>query len=213
MTAGDSIFVGKGGGEAQVLLLKYANRHGLIAGATGTGKTVTLQVLAEGFSDAGVPVFCADVKGDLSGISQAGRRQRRRSPSAPSGWASRTTPAAAARRCSGTSSASRATRSAPPSPRWGRCCCRACWTSTTSQEGVLNIAFKVADDEGLLLLDLKDLRAMLGYVGENAAELAARSTATCRQASVGAIQRAAAGAGTAGRRRRSSASRRWTSPT
>ena len=72
MTAGDSIFVGKGGGEAQALLLKYANRHGLIAGATGTGKTVSLQVLAEGFSKAGVPVFLADVKGDLAGISQAG---------------------------------------------------------------------------------------------------------------------------------------------
>ena len=72
MTAGDSIFVGKGGGEAQALLLKYANRHGLIAGATGTGKTVSLQVLAEGFSRAGVPVFLADVKGDLAGISQAG---------------------------------------------------------------------------------------------------------------------------------------------
>jgi uncharacterized protein len=72
MTVGESIFVGKGGGEAQALLLKYANRHGLIAGATGTGKTVSLQVLAEGFSRAGVPVFLADVKGDLAGVSQAG---------------------------------------------------------------------------------------------------------------------------------------------
>ena len=71
----ESIFLGGGGeeqNEAQSLLLSRANRHGLVAGATGTGKTVTLQILAQGFSDAGVPVFCADVKGDLSGVSQAG---------------------------------------------------------------------------------------------------------------------------------------------
>ena len=71
MGTGEGIFVGKGG-SAQVLPLRYANRHGLIAGATGTGKTVSLQVLAEGFSRAGVPVFLADVKGDLAGISQPG---------------------------------------------------------------------------------------------------------------------------------------------
>ena len=71
----DAIFIGGGGetqNEAQTLLLSRANRHGLVAGATGTGKTVTLQILAQGFSDAGVPVFCADVKGDLSGICQPG---------------------------------------------------------------------------------------------------------------------------------------------
>jgi DNA helicase HerA-like ATPase len=76
----DSIFLGGGGetqNEAQVLLLNRANRHGLVAGATGTGKTVTLQILAEGFSNAGVPVFCADVKGDLSGISIAGTHEHK----------------------------------------------------------------------------------------------------------------------------------------
>ena len=76
----DSIFVGGGGeaqNEAQVLLLKRANRHGLVAGATGTGKTVTLQILAEGFSNAGVPVFCADVKGDLSGVTLSGTHEHK----------------------------------------------------------------------------------------------------------------------------------------
>ena len=74
-TIGDGIFIGGGGDgytDGQVLLLEYANRHGLIAGATGTGKTVTLQILAEGFSNAGVPVFLSDVKGDLSGLANAG---------------------------------------------------------------------------------------------------------------------------------------------
>ena len=128
MTAGNSIFVGKGGGEAQALLLKYANRHGLIAGATGTGKTVSLQVLAEGFSKAGVPVFLADVKGDLAGISQAGGANPKIAERAallgidrPSSW--RPT-----RRWSGMSSASRAIRSARRSPRWGRCCWPGCWS-------------------------------------------------------------------------------------
>ena len=83
MTEQDRIFIGGGGegyGEPQTLLLKYANRHGLITGATGTGKTVSLQILAEGFSNAGVPVFCADVKGDLSGLARAGNEKKQEQP-------------------------------------------------------------------------------------------------------------------------------------
>ena len=80
---GDAIFLGGGGqgqDEAQTLLLSQANRHGIVAGATGTGKTVTLQIMAEGFSRAGVPVFCADIKGDLSGIAKSGSRRIGRNP-------------------------------------------------------------------------------------------------------------------------------------
>ena len=128
----NGVFVGGGGpdyGEKQWLDLGYANRHGLIAGATGTGKTVTLQILAEGFSAAGVPVFMADVKGDLAGLAVAGSpeaklharlhgarrddRLRRFCLRLPSRWRS------------GTFSANRAIRCAPPWPRWGRCCCAA----------------------------------------------------------------------------------------
>ena len=153
------------------LLPALANRHGLITGATGTGKTVTLQVMAERFSRIGVPVFMADVKGDLPGIS-AGRRGRRRSSlerfEAHRRRRSRRSPAL--RSCSGTSSASRATRSARPSPTWGRCCSSRLLNLNETQTGVLALVFKVADDNGLLLLDLKDLRAMLQYVGEHAQE-------------------------------------------
>jgi hypothetical protein len=118
MAGEDSIFVG-GGGEGytapQNLLLKYGNRHGLVAGATGTGKTVTLQVLAEGFSAAGVPVFMADVKGDLSGMAVAGNA----AAAPPSAIRWNTGPF---RSCSGICSARKATRFAPPWPRWAPCC-------------------------------------------------------------------------------------------
>ena len=107
-----SIFVGAGDTD-QYLLLKYGNRHGLIAGATGTGKTVTLQTLAEGFSAYGVPVFMADVKGDLSGISQAGGDNPQAPSSAPGSSRSTATRAAPSRRSSGTCSARRAIRCAP----------------------------------------------------------------------------------------------------
>ena len=127
----DKIFVGKGEQPAW-LTLALANRHGLVTGATGTGKTVTLQVMAEGFARAGVPVFAADIKGDLSGISEVGeakdfivkRANEMGLTSSPT----------SSRRCSGTCSASRAIRCAPPSPRWGRCCCRACSISTTCRK-------------------------------------------------------------------------------
>jgi DNA helicase HerA-like ATPase len=126
----DSIFVGgvgEGHATPQALLLKYGNRHGLVAGATGTGKTVTLQILAEGFSAAGVPVFLSDIKGDVSGLAAAGSETHKlhqafQERAARIGYADyryRPSPSP-----SGTSSASRATRSAPPWPRWGRSCCR-----------------------------------------------------------------------------------------
>ena len=122
------IFVGRSEKD-EVLTLSLANRHGLVTGATGTGKTVTLQVLAEGFSRAGVPVFAADIKGDLSGIAAAGRGQGcagRARQGDRLQIRSRSVPG----RSSGICSASRATRSARPSPKWGRCCWRGCWTST-----------------------------------------------------------------------------------
>ena len=127
----DPILVAQHGDIECHLLPALANRHGLITGATGTGKTITLQTLAENFSRLGVPVFMADVKGDLTGISQAGSiaaedgrraegaRHRRR----PSRWPAR----ARCGTCSPTTRRRRATRCAPPSPTWARCCWRACW--------------------------------------------------------------------------------------
>ena len=167
---------------------KMANRHGLIAGATGTGKTVTLQVLAESFSQAGVPCFMADMKGDLSGISQTG---------AMSGFIEK--------RCA---------EFGITSPEFGSCPVRFFdvygeqghpMRTTVSnmgpqllsrllqlnetQEGILNIVFRIADDRGLLLIDMKDLRSMLNYVAENAKQYTSTYGNITAQ-SVGAIQRA-----------------------
>jgi DNA helicase HerA-like ATPase len=143
--------------------------------------------MAEQLLRIGVPVFMADVKGDLSGLAQAGDGRVRSSRSASRSSASPTAFAAGSRSCSGTCSASRATRCAPRSPTWGRCCSRLLNLNDT-QEGVLNIAFKIADDQGLLLLDLKDLRAMLQYVGENAKQFTTEY-GNVSAASIGAIQR------------------------
>lgn len=167
---------------------KMANRHGLIAGATGTGKTVTLQVLAETFSQAGVPCFMADMKGDLSGISQTGSM---------SGFIEK--------RCA---------EFGMDSPVFGSCPVRFFdvygeqghpMRTTVSnmgpqllsrllqlndtQEGILNIVFRIADDRGLLLIDMKDLRSMLDYVSKNAAQYTSTYGNIAPQ-SVGAIQRA-----------------------
>ena len=166
---------------------KMANRHGLIAGATGTGKTVTLQVLAESFSQAGVPCFMADMKGDLSGISQAGRL---------SGFIEKRLP-----------------EFGIENPQFAGCPTRFYdvfgeqghpMRTTISnmgpmllsrllglnevQSGVMDIIFRVADDRGLLLLDMKDLRAMLSYVSEHAEEYS-RQYGNVSPSSVGAIQR------------------------
>lgn len=167
---------------------KMANRHGLIAGATGTGKTVTLQVLAETFSQAGVPCFMADMKGDLSGISQTGKL---------SGFIEK-----------------RIAEFGMETPEFGACPVRffdvygeqghpmrttvsdmgpqllaRLLSLNDTQTGILNIVFRIADDKGLLLLDLKDLRSMLNYVAQNASTFTT-SYGNVSAQSVGAIQRA-----------------------
>ncbi len=169
------------------LNLKRANRHGLIAGATGTGKTVTLQALAESFSQQGVPVFLADVKGDVSGISQAGKphpriNERLEALALPTDqW--RGSPTVFWDVYAKQGHPLRATIS-----DMGPMLLSRLMGLNETQEGILNIAFAIADDSGLLLLDLKDLRAILKHVAENAAEL--RSLyGNVSASSVGAIQR------------------------
>jgi uncharacterized protein len=169
-----------------VLLPNMANRHGLIAGATGTGKTVTLQVLAEHFSNIGVPVFMADVKGDLTGISQPGkphpkvdeRRKLLGQDFTPVGC-----PTTLWDVFGEQGHPVRATIS-----EMGPVLLSRIFNLNDTQEGVLSIVFKIADDNGLLLLDLKDLRAALSYVGENASQFTT-DYGNISPASVGAIQR------------------------
>src|SRR5512143_4044447 len=182
----ESLLIAKGKNDIAVLP-RMANRHGLITGATGTGKTVSLQVLAEQFSRIGVPVFMADVKGDLTGIAFPGAM----SPKLKE----------------------RLDKLGLPEPAWGDSPVTL-WDvwgeqghpvrATVSdmgpllfsrlldlndtQEGVLTLAFKIADDNGLLLLDLKDLRALLQHVGENAADFQT-AYGNVSAASIGAIQR------------------------
>ncbi|MEO6320269.1 MAG: helicase HerA-like C-terminal domain-containing protein [Polaromonas sp.] len=183
----EPLLIGKNSSTQCELLPALANRHGLITGATGTGKTVTLQTLAENFSKIGVPVFMADVKGDLTGISQAGTIAgkmaailKERGIDLPESLACPTTlwdvfgeqghPV-------------RATVSDMGPLLLGRML-----NLNETQAGVLNLVFKIADDNGLLLLDLKDLRAMLQYVGDNASEFTTKY-GNVSAASVGAIQR------------------------
>ena len=169
------------------LLPALANRHGLITGATGTGKTVTLQTLAENFSKIGVPVFMADVKGDLTGISQAGAIGEKMAAILKD--RALDTPESIA--CPVTlwdvfgeqGHPVRATVSDMGPLLLGRML-----NLNETQAGVLNLVFKIADDNGLLLLDLKDLRAMLQYVGDNASEFTTQH-GNVSAASVGAIQR------------------------
>ena len=156
----------------QELLLGRANRHGLVAGATGTGKTVTLQVLAQGFSDAGVPVFAADVKGDLSGISAAGTPNEKMLARAAA-MNLELRPAAAPTVFWDLFGQSghpiRATVS-----EMGPLLISRMLELNDVQEGVLSVVFRAADEEGLLLLDLKDLQAALAHASENAKDLSAR---------------------------------------
>ncbi|HEX4917608.1 MAG TPA: helicase HerA-like domain-containing protein [Limnobacter sp.] len=169
------------------MLPQLANRHGLITGATGTGKTVTLQVLAEAFSRIGTPVFMADVKGDLTGISQPGKT----SPKFEERLASTGIPMPAFAGSPVTlwdvfgkqGHPVRATISDMGPLLLGRLL-----GLNETQEGVLNLVFKIADDNGLLLLDMKDLRAMLQFVGENAKQFTTEY-GNISSASVGAIQR------------------------
>ena len=187
LTKENGLYVAHGPNGPISICGKMANRHGLVAGATGTGKTVTLQVIAETFCQAGVPCFMADMKGDLSGISQAGRL---------SGFIQKRLP-----------------EFGLEEPQFQGCPVRFFdvygeqghpMRSTVSnmgpdllarllelnetQTGVLHIVFKIADDNGLLLIDMKDLRAMLNFVGQNAAEFSLKY-GNVAPASIGAIQR------------------------
>src|SRR5256886_5919001 len=182
---GGTIFVGKSF-KPEVLPLAFANRHGLVTGATGTGKTVTLQVLAEGISRAGVSVFAADVKGDLSGVSEAGE--------AKEAFVSRAKSLGFAYQpdqfrvvfwdlFGEQGHPVRATIS-----EVGPLLLSRLMDLNEVQEGVLNICFRVADEQGLLVLDLKDLRAMLGYISDHAAELTAHY-GNVSKTTVGTIQR------------------------
>ncbi|MCB0826647.1 MAG: DUF853 family protein [Armatimonadetes bacterium] len=182
----DPIFVGKSDQDV-FLLPKLANRHGLIAGATGTGKTVTLQILAEQFSEMGVPVFMADVKGDLSGISQPGGGKppidKRAEDIGLGKLEYKGFPVIFWDLFGAKGHRLRTTVS-----EMGPLLLARLLDLNETQEGVLNVAFRVADDEGLLLLDLKDLRSMLSFVGEHASELE-KDYGRVASASVGAIQR------------------------
>ena len=192
----DGIFIGlgaadSGGGIPQTLNLRRANRHGLIAGATGTGKTVTLQGVAESFSALGVPVFLADVKGDLSGIAMAGSPTAKNADKlvarakeigvADYGYADN--PAIFWDLYGEQGHPIRTTVS-----EMGPLLLARLMGLNETQEGVLSIAFRYADEEGLLLLDLGDLQSMLAYCAENAEELSSRY-GNVTKASVGAIQR------------------------
>jgi len=183
----EPLVIARAGDTDLALLPAMANRHGCITGATGTGKTITLQVLAERFSDIGVPVFLADVKGDLAGLSKAGAMSEKLG--------------------------ARLKKLGLPEPKW-EACPTTFWdvfgeqghpvratisdmgpllmarllNLNETQEGVLAMVFKIADDNGLLLLNMQDLRAMLQFVGDNAAEFRTQY-GNVSAASIGAIQR------------------------
>ncbi|MGH6932674.1 MAG: helicase HerA-like domain-containing protein, partial [Dongiaceae bacterium] len=169
------------------LLPRYCNRHCLIAGATGTGKTVSLQVIAEGLSQRGVPVVMADVKGDLAGLSQPGepkpRIQERLASLGIADHKFRGYPVLFWDLFGEQGTPVRATVS-----DLGPLLLARLLDLNEVQAGVLNLVFKVADDQGLLLLDLKDLRAMLGYISDNAKELTT-TYGNVSATTVGAIQR------------------------
>ncbi|MEZ5872367.1 MAG: DUF853 domain-containing protein [Nitratireductor sp.] len=173
--------------DPQYLILKYANRHGLITGATGTGKTVSLQVLAEGFSNAGIPVFCADVKGDLSGLAAKGEMKDFLAARARTigfdDYELQEFPVVFWDLFGEKGHPVRATVS-----EMGPLLLSRLMDLNDTQEGVLNIAFKIADDEGLLLLDLKDIRSLLANIAERAKEIAS-TYGYVTTATIGAIQR------------------------
>jgi uncharacterized protein len=183
----DPILIARHGDIACELLPALANRHGLITGATGTGKTITLQSLAEGFSRIGVPVFLADVKGDLTGITQPGSV----GPKLAAVLKERALPLPEPAACPATlwdvfgeqGHPVRATIS-----DMGPLLLARMLALNETQAGVLNLVFKIADDQGLMLLDMKDLRAMLQHVGDNAGAFTTEY-GNVSAASIGAIQR------------------------
>ncbi len=190
----NSIFLGGGGEDyatQQFLNLKYANRHGLIAGATGTGKTVTLQILAEGFSNAGVPVFMADVKGDLSGLAKSGSADfklheaftKRATQIGFADYVYENFPVTFWDLFGDQGHPIRTTVA-----EMGPLLISRLLELSEAQEGILNIAFRLADEEGMPLLDLKDLQALLVWIGESRKDLSLRYGNISVQ-SIGAIQR------------------------
>lgn len=186
----DAIFVG-GGGEAQntpqLLRLGYGNRHGLIAGATGTGKTITMQILAEEFSAAGVPVFLTDIKGDVGGMAMPGTPrdglERRAEAIGLEGYGYTEIPVIFWDFFGEHGHPVRATIA-----EVGPLLLSRMLELTEAQEGVINVAFRISDDEGLPILDLKDLRAILNFLGENQREISVQYGNVTTQ-SIGAIQR------------------------
>lgn len=186
----DRILVGKGDQQVN-LLAKYGNRHGLIAGATGTGKTISLMVLAEGFSRLGVPVFIADVKGDVAGLAMAGvvseKLQQRVAQIGIEGYASEASPVVFWDVFGTSGHRVRTTVS-----EIGPSLLARILELNDTQTGTLEIAFKLADDQGLLLLDLDDLRALLTFVAEERKEIS-KVYGLVSSPSVAAIQRALLG--------------------
>ena len=184
----NKIWMAKADDKKLFLLPEMANRHGLIAGATGTGKTITMKVMAESFAEMGVPVFLADIKGDLTGMCVPGKdsedMQERIARFGIEGWQYKSFPTRFWDIFGEVGHPVRVTVSS-----MGPVLLARLLGLTEIQTGVLNIVFKVADDNGLLLLDLKDLRSMLAYVGENRKELTLEY-GNVSSASVGAIQRA-----------------------
>ncbi len=183
----EPILIAKHASTECLLLPALANRHGLITGATGTGKTITLQTLAEGLSRIGVPVFMADVKGDLTGITQAGRVGEKLAKVLAERGLQAPPPAA----CPATLWDVFGEQGHPVRTTvtdMGPLLLASMLALNETQQGVLQLVFKIADDHGLALLDLKDLRAMLQHVGENAAEFTTEY-GNVSAASVGAIQR------------------------
>ena len=188
----NGIFLGTDSDDKkQHLLLPLANRHGLIAGATGTGKTVTLQILCEGFSKAGVPVFAADVKGDLSGVSQAGsvnhklhdKLLQRAMQIGLGEYDYVAMPTVFWDLYGEKGHPVRSTIS-----EMGPTLLARLMGLNETQEGILTIAFEIADDEDMLLLDIKDLRAMLNFISDNKTEIS-REYGNASSQSVGAIMR------------------------
>ena len=183
----DPMLIAKNAQTECALLPGLANRHGLITGATGTGKTVTLQKLAESFSQIGVPVFMADIKGDLTGISQAGSIGGKMAGVLQERGIELPAPIACPTTLWDVFSEQGHPVRATVSDMGPLLLSRMLDLNDT-QTGVLNIVFRIADDNGMLLLDLKDLRAMLQYVGENASQFTTQY-GNISSASVGAIQR------------------------
>ena len=199
MVSEGKILVGKTEeGKDIVLLPGMANRHGLIAGATGTGKTVSLKVLAEGFSDLGVPVFLADVKGDLSGMAFQGEANEKveervsKFGLSEAGFSYRSYPSEYFDIFQKSGIPLRTTIS-----EMGPLLLSRIFELNQIQSDILSVVFKIADEEGLLLVDTKDLRSMLNYVGDNAAQYS-QQYGNISKASIGVILRALASLETKG---------------